>query len=339
MRFVQPAVLLLFVLAARGSGQSAAAATDAAAVSSLDSDRDGLSDALEDALLTQFAPQFMVSAHDCAVRPAAFIPFSAKPSVQEEDGTIYGQAFPRAKDAATVELHYYHLWKSDCGEMSHNRDAEHVAGLVERDDSSQWRALYWYAAAHEDTVCDASQIARAASVNGELRGPRVWVSQGKHASFLSNTICRGGCGGDECTAMGPLTTATIVNLGKLTAPMNGAIWVTSPVWPLAQKMGRSDFPDARLARLDGVGAQTIVNANPDNKEMKAVILGGGSALEGAATGMQATDAALNTADAHTSDAWNTVSNSTSGCLEKTYRSVKNALGLSIRKAGKALDQK
>jgi hypothetical protein len=338
MRLLPPAAFLLLV-PALAFAQSAAAAQDAAAVSSQDSDRDGLSDALEDALLAQFAPRFMVNADDCAGLPAAFVPFNANPAVQREDGTIYGQAFPQAQNAAAVELHYFHLWKSDCGEMSHNRDAEHVAVLVTHGNSSEWKALYWYAAAHEDTVCDASQIARAASVDGQLHGPRVWISRGKHASFLSEAICRGGCGGDVCTEMKPLGTANIINMGELTAPMNGAIWAASPVWPLATKMARSDFSDARLARLDGAGVQGIVHANPDNKKMKAVILGSGNALEGAATGMQATDAALNTADVHTSNALNTATDSTSGSLEKSYRSVKKALGLSIRKVGNALDQK
>jgi hypothetical protein len=308
MRLLKPVASLLFALALTFA-QSTAAAQDAAAVSSLDGDRDGLSDALEDALLAQYAPQFMTSADDCSGRPAAFVPFNANPVVQQEDGTIYGQAFPHLRSAKEVELHYYHLWKSDCGEMSHNRDAEHVAVLVIRGDGTEWKALYWYAAAHEDTVCDASQIARAASVDGELHGPRVWISRGKHASFLSQAICRGGCGGDECAAMEPLGTATIINLGELTAPMNGALWAASPVWPLATKMGRSDFTESRIARIDAFAPGSISLADPDNKKMKAVILGSSNALEGASTGMQATDAALNTADMHTSNALNTATDS------------------------------
>src|SRR5947207_7734184 len=140
-----------------------------------DSDHDGLSDSLEDALLAQFAPHFMVSGDDCSLRPAQFVPFLANPEVQDQKGTIYGQAFPREGAANQVELHFYHLWRRDCGEMlGHDLDAEHVSALVVRNDASAWKALYWYAAAHENTLCDASQIARAAAVDGELHGPRVW---------------------------------------------------------------------------------------------------------------------------------------------------------------------
>ena len=77
--------------------------------------------------------------------------------VQEENGTIYGQAFPRAGNPNQVELHYYHLWRVDCGEMGHNLDTEHVSALLGRGQTSKWKALYWYAAAHEETVCDASR--------------------------------------------------------------------------------------------------------------------------------------------------------------------------------------
>jgi len=45
-----------------------------------DSDRDGLSDALEGALLKQFEPRFLISASDCSSRPAAFVPLQSKPA-------------------------------------------------------------------------------------------------------------------------------------------------------------------------------------------------------------------------------------------------------------------
>src|ERR1700742_3254288 len=117
-----------------------------------DSDFDGISDSVENELLTRFAPQFMVSPDDCSKAPALFVPSRSKPVVEDDNGTIYGQAFPRGNQ---VELHYYHLWRRDCGEMGHDLDAEHVSALLQYDRNlGQWRALYWYAAAHEDTICD-----------------------------------------------------------------------------------------------------------------------------------------------------------------------------------------
>ena len=150
-----------------------------------DSDHDGLSDALEQELLTQFMPRFMIGEHDCSIRPAEFKANSLTPEVLGDNGTIYGQAFPTkaANDhALIVELHYYHLWRKDCGGHGHPLDTEHVAVLIQASDtnigSAKWKALYWYAAAHENTVCDVSQIARASSLHAEDHGAMVWISPG-----------------------------------------------------------------------------------------------------------------------------------------------------------------
>ena len=61
----------------------------------VDSDHDGLSDDLEEALLIQFKPIFMVSRGDCSDVPAEFAPESPIPIVRAEDATIYGQVFPQ----------------------------------------------------------------------------------------------------------------------------------------------------------------------------------------------------------------------------------------------------
>lgn len=301
-----------------------------------DNDHDGLSDALEDALLAQFAPQFMVSADDCSGRPAVFVPFQEMPVVQAENGTIYGQVFPRSGYADQVEVHYYHLWRTDCGEMGHNLDTEHVSALLVRDQTSKWKALYWYAAAHEDTVCDASQITRAATVHAEEHGPRVWISRGKHASFLSDAICAHGCGGDNCREMAPLAVAKFINLGELTAPMNGATWINSPEWPLAAKMSRSDFTDARTARVDQLSATSIAWANPEKRPLQAAIHAGSSTLGGVATGQRSTSMALDLADADTGTSLLRASGSTGSGLSKAFRGVTTALGATARKVGDAL---
>ena len=54
----------------------------------------------------------------------------------------------------------------------------------------------------------------------------------------------------------------IINLGELDAPTNGIVWLRSPEWPLSDKMGRSDFSGARLARVQREPEQDIVWANP-----------------------------------------------------------------------------
>ena len=186
-----------------------------------DADGDGLNDELEQSLLAQFLPDFLMGRRECSSIPAEFAPDVTVPSVKEENGTIYGQAFPLKTSVSqerTVELHFYHLWKQDCGPRGHPLDVEHVSVLVSapsiNGDAAQWKALYWYAAAHEDTVCDVSQIARASTLKAEDRGTTVWISRGKHASFLNQSLCGRGCGRDRCEDMEPIAVRQIINLGK-----------------------------------------------------------------------------------------------------------------------------
>ena len=115
----------------------------------VDSDHDGMSDALEQALLIQFAPTFVVGRHDCSQLPAEFAPNLKTPTVHTADGTIYGQVFPARSSSSKLpaaEIHYYHLWARDCGPHGHPLDAEHVAVLVSASDrnldSAKWKATY-----------------------------------------------------------------------------------------------------------------------------------------------------------------------------------------------------
>ena len=129
----------------------------------------------------------------------------------------FGEEGPKA-ETRQVELHYYHLWRQDCGEHGHPLDTEHVAVLIQASGAIEveatWKALYWYAAAHEQTVCDVSQIARASTLRAEDKGAQVWISPGKHASYLDARLCQRGCGADVCEAMVPLQAGRVINLGE-----------------------------------------------------------------------------------------------------------------------------
>src|SRR5206468_12989641 len=116
-----------------------------------------------------------------------------------------------------------------------------------------WSAVYWFAAAHEGTVCDASQLAAAKTLDAERHGATVWLSAGKHGAFLSEAICTQGCGGDRCTEMAPLAVERVINVGEQGAAMNGTAWVGSAAWPLAGKM-RSDVSQSSVATLERGGA-------------------------------------------------------------------------------------
>lgn len=303
-----------------------------------DSDGDGLPDAVEQALLTQFAPKFMVAQHDCSIAPSEFVPDKKAPTVEAQNGTIYGQVFPARgseKSVPEVEIHYYHLWRVDCGPHGHALDAEHVSALV-RESGGEWTALYWYAAAHENTVCDVSQIARASTLSAVHRGPEVWISPGKHASYLDQAMCEKGCGADRCEALVPLRVHAIINLGEVGHPMNGSVFVASKRWPLEEKMETSNFPAEALARVDQLPATDIAWFHPGRHPVQGVIAVSGTTEDALAKGGAETSDALATGDAHTSKALSTAHDSTGNALEKSYRKTIHALGTSALRVRKAL---
>ncbi len=308
---------------------------------SIDSDGDGLSDALEQRLLEQFAPKFMVGRNDCSNVPAEFAPNLSVPTVEAEDGTIYGQAFPAMRatvrvvgsSGPEVELHYYHLWRRDCGEHPHPLDTEHVAVLVQasQSDTTQatWKALYWYAAAHEQTVCDVSQIASASTLHAEDKGAQVWISLGKHASYLDERLCHKGCGADVCQGMAPLPPGQVINLGEPGHPMNGSLFIASRAWPLEYKMEHSNFPEEPVARLEGLPPTEIAWFNPGRHPAQGVI-----AISSMTAGK--TTSSLGLATDSTGGAISVAEGSAGNALGTSYRRTVHALGISARKVGRAL---
>jgi len=75
MRTLRRSALLLLIiglLTPTVSRHAAAQGSEQKAQFAIDSDHDGMSDALEQALLIQFAPAFMVGRHDCSGLPAQF---------------------------------------------------------------------------------------------------------------------------------------------------------------------------------------------------------------------------------------------------------------------------
>jgi hypothetical protein len=312
-----------------------------------DSDQDGIPDAVEQALLAQFAPAFLVGRHDCATAPAQFAPDLPTPTATAEDGTIYGQVFPaapiggdRSAPAMTVEIHYYHLWALDCGPHGHRLDTEHVAVLVSapgRDPAAaQWKAVYWYAAAHENTICDVSQITRASTLHAEQSGARVWISPGKHASYLNEALCQAGCGADKCTDMTPLPRGRIVNLGEAGHPMNGSVFIASGEWPLAAKMTTSNFPPEALARLNQMPETDIAWFNPGPHPAQGIIADSSATEQAMAGGASQTTESLSRAGASTGVAISLAQDDTGNALQKTYRHTVHALGVSARHVGEAV---
>lgn len=286
-------------------------ATSAAAQLPLpDADRDGLPDLVEAALLEQFRPGFLVSAGDCDQLPAEFAAGEAAPRLVARNATIYAQATPHA--AGGIELRYFHLWARDCGRRPHAGDVEHVAALLHPGDTG-WQARYWYAAAHDDTVCDRSMAARAADLGAATRGPRVWISAGKHASYFAAELCPGGCGGDTCRAMRPLPRAALLNLGEPEAPLPGAAWAAATAWAPGRR--RSAFDPALLALLDAAPAGRPVRVTAAAPGMQRTIAVSSVTLAGVETGAS-----------HAGNGVATAKQKTGNALQRSYRAVRGWLG-------------
>jgi hypothetical protein len=312
----------------------------------IDSDQDGLSDNLEQALLAQFAPRFLVGQGDCSNVPGEFQPGIPTPQVKSENGTIYGQVFP-AKDlidgAPVAEIHYYHLWRIDCGRHGHPFDAEHVSVLVRASGPdlrfATWKALYWYAAAHEKTVCDVSQIAHASTLHAEDAGPSIWISPGKHASYLNEALCQRGCGADRCENMTALAPAKIVNLGEPGHPMNGSLFIASAAWPLPGKMAATNFPPSTLARLNEIPDSEVAWFNEGRHPSQGVIAIS-SATEHAVAGSGSnTIAGISSAARAANSSISVANGSTGNAFQKSCRATIHALGASVRHIGEFLDPK
>jgi hypothetical protein len=227
--------------------------------------------------------------------------------------------------------------------MGHPLDTEHVAVLIEASSGTvvpdDWKALYWYAAAHQNTICDAGQIARASGLDAATAGAQVWISSGKHASFLRPELCGHGCGADLCREMRPLNVTRVVNLGEPASPMNGALWADSPQWSLAVKMSRSDFDLQALTRLEGLPASEIAWVNPSLGPTQSTIAAGGSTANALALANRKTGTAISTAEDATGSDLGTTYDKVTRSLEKSARGVGRFLRGDIRHAkGKNLPE-
>lgn len=296
----------------------------AALLSGADDDRDGLDDGWEQRMLERFAPRLYLSEGECDVRPAEFAPHEAAPRALARNGTLYGKVTPwDGEPGAWVEIHYYHLWANDCGRLAHPLDVERVSVLVEgpapQAPPEQWRAAFWFAAAHEDTVCDGSHGAKAAWLKAEIGGATVWVSRGKHASYLAKSRCGKGCGGDQCQPQRhAMTVHRLINLGEPGAPLNGAVWTASDQWPLRAKM-ESDFRPAVMVRLREWDKEKAASLHNGVLPLQSTVMGGEHTLRG-----------LEKAGHHTDQALVRAEKSTGNALKRSVRSVGRALGFGKR---------
>jgi hypothetical protein len=289
-----------------------------------DLDRDGLADQLEQALLERFAPTLVLSAGECDGQPATLEPWALDPRVIDRSGTVYGHVALRAARPGRVEIEikYFHLWGRDCGRPSHALDIERVSALVHAPrldaPADDWQAAYWYAAAHEGTVCDASSGAAAQAVRATAVGPYVYVSRGKHASYLNRGHCKWGCGSDLCDPGPPSPRGAVLNLGERDAPLNGATWLGSRRWGLADKLATDFDPDLR-ARFDREPPSAVLALQVARRPIQAPILGGDTGLDALILAGKAATLSLDAA-----------ADGTATAVEATAQAVGTAAGKTLR---------
>ena len=299
-----------------------------------DLDRDGLEDPFEQEILVRFLPEFRVSKTECAGLPAEFLPDTLEPQPVALNGTIYGQVFPVSPNGisgSSLEVHYYHLWSRDCGRFGHDLDTEHVSVLMQSDSpkapASRWKALYWYAAAHQGTLCDTSNGAKATAIPGRDPAVTIWISSGKHASFLTENLCRRmGCGGDRCERMIPFSPGKIINLGEPGAPLNGAVWIASGSWPLAEKM-TSDFDDSVRLKLERLEREEVTFLNGPPPPSRALLLAGNKIIGALETGLSETETALSISSRQTGRSVKRGLSEAGGSLQRSLKKVGKWLGI------------
>jgi hypothetical protein len=277
----------------------------------------------------------MLSAAECDVMPAEFQPGKKDPVKPDRNGTIHGRVFRSGQDGNSIEIHYFHLWANDCGFGQHPLDVEHVAALLEMQPSvafaGEYKAKYWFGSGHQGTVCDAANGARAADIAAETSGGAVWISRGKHASFLSQDACnRLGCGGDSCEIMRAMPPGKLINIGEPGAPLNGAAWIASKKWAFHDKFS-TDFTPKVVARIESAQPREVVSIYPALIPAKAFILGGNHTLTSLGAGGKHTGSALKTADKHTSNALGLSVEKTGNALKTAGRATAEFLGLKSKK--------
>ena len=179
---------------------------------SLDSDHDGLADAQETLLLAQFEPLFLISRSDCSSHPAQFTGFCREAHRGSGQRNDLWAGFSASGPPGTGGVA---LLRSVAEGLRQERTRSRRRACVCCGESRRGRSLesaLLVCVGAEDTLCDASQIARAATLGAESQGPQVWVSSGKHAAFLGSAICTRGCGADRCDDMEKLSSAVLLIL-------------------------------------------------------------------------------------------------------------------------------
>jgi hypothetical protein len=136
--------------------------------------------------------------------------------------------------------------------------------------------------------------------------------------------------------MKPLGPGKLINLGEPGHPMNGALFISSSLWPLAGKMETTNFPESAVARLNLLPETDIAWFHAGRHPVQGIIAISSSTEGALAESGRNTTNAISGAGDSTDTAISVAGDSTGNALQKSYRNTGHALGTAARHVGKAL---
>ena len=160
--------------------------------SGTDSDGDGLSDKCEYEVAWAFSPTMMVHPNDDVTRDEYFV---VMPGAGNSIMIFYAFGYHRDNGIPFCA----------CPEWlggKHVGDSEFIVMEITpaRGSDNEWGLVYAYLSAHRGRLTDSSVLAGGWNMETDDDGrPVVWVSEGKHANYISQSACDDGAGGfDSC---------------------------------------------------------------------------------------------------------------------------------------------
>ncbi len=108
--------------------------------------------------------------------------------------------------------------------------------------------------------------------------------------------------------------------------MNGAVWIASGSWPLAEKM-TSDFDDSVRLQLERLESEEVTILNGPPPPSKAVLLAGNKIIGALEKGQSETEAALSISSRQTGRSVKRGLSEAGGALQRSVKKVGKWLGM------------
>ena len=241
----------------------------------------------------------MVGVQDCSGIPTEFRPGVKKPEPETDDGTIYGQVFPsKAAGGAlpTAEIHYYHLWRRDCGAMVMRWIPSMCRCSCARPAAisipQHGRRCTGILQPTKTLFAMKSQIARASTPHAVNHGARIWIIPGKEASSGTGSLGLAGCG-ETNVQHACLEPGKLINLERL-AGREGDFHRLECLAASAQNCN-TNFPAGPVARLNQLPDSDIAWFNAGRHPAQGVIAVSSSTQQALARSGQNTTSAISVA--------------------------------------------